>query len=83
MSAFFIFKQRKKQYYFKTILKEKICKKIGLTASLLTLMIITLGLQVYKDEKRRKNEEIKYILEEAKRKNQEIKKLMQEAKKNY
>jgi hypothetical protein len=32
MSAFFIFKQRKKQYYFKTILKEKICKKIGLTA---------------------------------------------------
>ena len=27
MSAFFIFKQRKKQYYFKTILKEKICKK--------------------------------------------------------
>ncbi|MDK1684200.1 hypothetical protein [Acinetobacter terrestris] len=46
-------------------------------------MTITLGLQVYKDEKRRKNEEIKYIVEEAKRKNQEIKKLMQEAKKNY
>ncbi|MEZ2903640.1 hypothetical protein ACBQ24_13055 [Acinetobacter terrestris] len=58
-------------------------QKIGLTASLLTLMTITLGLQVYKDEKRRKSEEIKYIVEEAKRKNQEIKKLMQEAKKNY
>ena len=58
-------------------------QKIGLTASLLTLMTITLGLQVYKDEKRKKNEEIKYIVEEAERKNQEIKKLMQEAKKNY
>ena len=46
-------------------------------------MTIALGSQVYKDEKRRKNEEIKYIVEEAKRKNQEIKKLMQEAKKNY
>ncbi|WP_407305791.1 hypothetical protein [Acinetobacter sp.] len=42
-------------------------QKIGLTASLLTIMTLALGLHIYKDEKRRKNQEIKYIVEEAKK----------------
>ena len=55
-------------------------QKVVIAASL-TVFTLSLGLYVFKDEKKRKNTEIKMLVEEANKKNKELRKLVGEAKK--
>jgi hypothetical protein len=56
-------------------------QKVVMTASLLTVFTLSLGLYIFKEEKRRRSVEIKMLIEEANTKNKELRKLVGEAKK--
>ena len=56
-------------------------QKVVLTASLLTVFTLSLGLYIFKEEKRRRSVEIKMLIEQANTKNKELRKLVGEAKK--
>lgn len=55
-------------------------QKVVIAASL-TVFTLSLGLYLFKDEKKRKNTEIKMLIEEANTTNKELRKLVGEAKK--
>lgn len=56
-------------------------QKVVMTASLLTVFTLSLGLYIFKEEKRRRSVEIKMLIEQANTKNKELRKLVGEAKK--
>lgn len=56
-------------------------KKIFIGISCLTALMISLGLSVLKDDKKRKNAQIKQLIEDAEKNDQAVKVLLKNAKK--